>query len=146
MLQACYLTLMPARDQFHDVVRRALEADGWRITNDPYMLGFGRDVVAVDLAAERVFAAERGSELIAVEIKSFSNPSTLHDFHAALGQYLNYQLALEAVEPTRVLYLAIPSQTYARFMERDLAKASLIRYNVRVLVYNAAQEVIERWT
>ena len=133
---------MPARDQFHDVVRRALEADGWQITNDPYMLGFGRDVVA----AERVFAAERGSELIAMEIKSFSNSSTLHDFHAALGQYLNYQLALEAVEPTRVLYLAIPSQTYARFMERDLAKAALIRYNVRVLVYNAAQEVIERWT
>jgi XisH protein len=133
-------------NQYHDVVRHALEADGWRITDDPFYLGFGRDVIAVDLAAERTIAAERDGHRIAVEIKSFSNPSILHDFHAALGQYLNYQLALEATEPTRVLYLAMPSHVYQRFMERDLAKAAMARFHVRVLVYNAVQEVIEQWT
>jgi hypothetical protein len=117
-----------------------------QFTDDPYYLGFGRDILAVDLAAERTIAAERSGNKIAVEIKSFSNPSILHDFHAALGQYLNYQLALDATEPTRILYLAIPVSAYQRFMERDLARASIQRHNVRVLVYNADQEVIEQWT
>jgi hypothetical protein len=137
---------MPARDSYHNAVRHALEKDGWTITDDPYYLGFGRDILAVDLAAERTIAAERSGNKIAVEIKSFSNPSILHDFHAALGQYLNYQLALDATEPTRILYLAIPVSAYQRFLERDLARASMQRHNVRVLVYNADQEVIEQWT
>jgi hypothetical protein len=27
---------MPARDYYHEVVRIALQKDGWRITHDPY--------------------------------------------------------------------------------------------------------------
>ncbi len=137
---------MPARDNYHDTVRTALEKEGWKITADPYYLGFGRDVIAIDLAAERTIAAERDNQKIAVEIKSFNNPSILHDFHAALGQYLNYQMALETNEPTRVLYLALPNTTYARILERDLIQAALKRHNVRLLVYNTEQEVIEAWT
>ena len=134
-----------ARDAFHDAVRHALEKEGWRITDDPYFLAFGLDVMAVDLAADRTIAAERGEERIAVEIKSFSNPSLLHDFHAALGQYLNYRLAIKRTDPTRKLYLAIPVNAHARFLERDLARASLEAYEVSMLVYNAAEEVILEW-
>jgi XisH protein len=135
-----------ARDAFHDAVRRALEKEGWRITDDPYFLAFGLDVMAVDLAADRTIAAERGEERIAVEIKSFSNPSMLHDFHAALGQYLNYRLAIKRIDPTRKLYLAIPVNAHAKFLEGDLARASIEAYEVSVLVYNAAEEVILEWT
>jgi CRISPR/Cas system-associated exonuclease Cas4 (RecB family) len=137
---------MPARDQYHDAVRTALEKEGWNITEDPYYLGFGRDIIAIDLAAERTIAAERDNQKIAVEIKSFSNPSILHDFHAALGQYLNYQMAIEISEPNRILYLAIPNTAYARILERDLVQAALKRHSVRILVYNKDQEVIEVWT
>jgi hypothetical protein len=42
-----------ARDKLHDVVRTALEKDGWTITDDPLRLVFGADTMLVDLAAER---------------------------------------------------------------------------------------------
>jgi hypothetical protein len=34
--------------------------------------------------------------------------SAVFDFHLALGQFLNYRLVLEAIEPERTLYLAVP--------------------------------------
>jgi hypothetical protein len=38
----------------------------------------------VDLGAERLIAAERGTERIAVEIKSFRSPSEIHDIEEAV--------------------------------------------------------------
>jgi hypothetical protein len=134
-----------ARDAFHDAVRHALEKEGWQITDDPYRLPFGRDVVLIDLAASRIIAATRGEERIAVEIKSFTNPSLIHDFHAALGQYLNYRLVVQRNDPTRKLYLAIPVEAHEQFLERDLAQEAIHTYNVALLVYNASNEVIVQW-
>jgi XisH protein len=79
--------------------------------------------VRIDLGAERLLAAERGSEKIAVEIKSFLSESALFDYHGALGQFLNYRLVLEALEPERILYLAVPLTAYELFFQRPLAKA-----------------------
>jgi len=66
----------------------------------------------IDLGAERVIAAERDSEKIAVEIKSFLNPSIVTDFYPALGRFLSYCLALGKVDPDRQLYLAVPESLY----------------------------------
>jgi hypothetical protein len=136
---------MPARDQNHNSVRTALERAGWVITHDPYNIGFEQDVLVLDLAAERTLAAEKGSERIAVEIKAFGNPSVLYDFHAALGQYLNYQMALEIADPERLLFLAVSSNVYQRLYERAVPPAALKRHKVRVLVYNELEEVIVQW-
>jgi hypothetical protein len=70
---------MPARDIYHDHVKRALISDGWTITHDPYTLTFGQKDVFVDLGAERVIAAEKGNEKIAVEVKSFQSASDVRD-------------------------------------------------------------------
>jgi hypothetical protein len=51
---------------------------------------------------KKLWEAERK---IAVEIKSFLNTSVITDFHAALGQFLNYRLALQMTESERILYL-----------------------------------------
>ncbi len=69
----------------------------------------------IDLAAEKIIAAERGIERIAVEVKSFLGPSLVTDFHTALGQFLNYRLALDGTDPDRVLYLAVPEPAYSAF-------------------------------
>ena len=61
---------------------------------------------------EKVLAAEKAEQKIAIEIKSFLNTSAITDFHSALGQFLNYRLALQMSEPDRVLYLAVPVDTY----------------------------------
>lgn len=76
---------MPARDVFHNAVKMALEKNNWIITHDPLTLEFGLGSLYVDLGAERIIAAERSNERIAVEIKSFLSGSAVSEFHTALG-------------------------------------------------------------
>lgn len=64
-----------ARDKIHEIVKTALIDDGWTITDDPLILLPDEEGVAVDLGAEKLIAAEKGIEKIAVEVKSFSQPS-----------------------------------------------------------------------
>jgi hypothetical protein len=72
--------------------------------------------VSIDLAAEKLIAAEREGEKIAVEIKSFlEKSSAISGFHTALGQFINYRGALRRRQPERVLYLAVPLTTYIMF-------------------------------
>jgi hypothetical protein len=134
-----------AKDLFHGVVRHALEKDGWIITDDPLFLRFGGIEMYIDLGAEQILAAERGTEKIAVEIKSFLAPSTTVEFNAALGQFLKYQLALEQVQPDRILYLAIPIDTYGSFFTLELPQLLIQRYQVHLIVYEPEEEVIVLW-
>jgi hypothetical protein len=97
------IATMPAYDLLHDAVKRGLIKDGWTITADPLTFEFGGLDLYIDLAAERVLAAEKGNERIAVEIKTFLGASVVTDFHAALGQFLNYQIVLDSKDPERVL-------------------------------------------
>ncbi|NJK73585.1 MAG: hypothetical protein HC849_15425 [Oscillatoriales cyanobacterium RU_3_3] len=60
-----------AKDRFHDVVRAALEKEGWRITADPYEITVDEVDFEIDLAADELLAAEREGRKIAVEVKSF---------------------------------------------------------------------------
>jgi hypothetical protein len=72
---------MAALDKIHNAVKNALIKDGWTITADPLMLKYEGQKILIDLAAEKdflesgVFAAEKGTEKIAVEVKSFLAPS-----------------------------------------------------------------------
>lgn len=135
-----------ARDIFHDTVKRALEKDGWIITHDPYRLRYGIVDVYIDLAAEQTIAAEKEGLKIAVEVKSFAGGSTISEFHTALGQFLNYRVALEVSdEPERVLYLAIPKDVYRTFLRFEPAKTVIDRYKIFLLVYDPNREVIEQW-
>ncbi len=136
---------MAAKDKFHAVVRIALEKEQWKITDDPLRLEVGGTKFEIDLGAEQLLAAERGQEKIAVEIKTFLSDSPLTDYHAALGQFLNYRLALEISEPTRTLYLAVPVVTYETFFKREFAQISLERYQIKQIIYDPIQEVIVQW-
>jgi hypothetical protein len=63
---------MAAKDIFHDLVKQALQNEGWSITHDPFKIMLGRRRGYIDLGAEKeVIAAQKGNEKIAVEIKSF---------------------------------------------------------------------------
>jgi hypothetical protein len=103
------------KDIFHETVKQALQKEQWVITDDPLRFKFGNVNFQVDLGAERLLAAQRAGEKIAVEIKSFLNPSAITDFYSALGQFLTYRLALEVIEPERSLYLAVPLDAYQTF-------------------------------
>lgn len=92
-----------------------------------------------------MLAAEKETQKIAVEIKSFINPSVVYDFHTALGQYMNYLIGLDIQEPDRLLYLAIPDYAYLQFEKMCLILKSIETYKVRVVVYNAKNTEILSW-
>lgn len=135
-----------AKDVFHQEVRNALEKDGWVITHDPFTIRISEAVkLQIDLAAENAIAAERDLEKIAVEIKSFIGDSDISAFHTALGQYLNYCQALEEQEPDRIVYLAVPFETYQDFFQLPFIQRALVRYQVKLIIYAPKQEEIRLW-
>ena len=137
---------MSARDKFHDAVKHGLEKEGWQITHDPLRIEFGEeDKIQIDLGAEKILGASKSGQKIAVEIKSFLSDSAVFDFHLALGQYLNYRLALEATEPERILYLAVPIFAYQSFFYRDLPQAAIQKYQVNLIIYDPIKEVNVKW-
>ncbi|NQZ79358.1 MAG: fatty-acid oxidation protein subunit alpha, partial [Ekhidna sp.] len=71
------------------MVKQALENDAWRVTDDPLIVFVKDHNVAIDLGAEKLLFANKGPKKIAIEIKSFTQPSIFYAFHEALGQYLN---------------------------------------------------------
>ncbi|MFN5988776.1 MAG: XisH family protein [Dolichospermum sp.] len=135
-----------AKDVFHQQVKNALIKEGWNITHDPLTIRISEAVkLQIDLAAETTIAAERDSEKIAVEIKSFIGDSDISSFHTALGQYLNYSQALEEQEPNRIVYLAIPFETYYDFFKLPFIQRMLQRYQVKVIIYDPKQEEVRQW-
>ncbi|NEQ40736.1 MAG: fatty-acid oxidation protein subunit alpha [Okeania sp. SIO3I5] len=135
-----------AKDIFHQQVKNALIKDGWNITHDPFTIRISEAVkLHINLAAENAIAAEKGSEKIALEIKSFIADSDISSFHTALGQYLNYCQALEEQEPERIVYLAIPVEDYQNFFQLPFIQRSLKRYQVKLIIYNPKLEVISEW-
>jgi hypothetical protein len=136
---------MAAKDLFHEAVRRGLEKDQWTITDDPLELEWEEVKVKIDLAAERLIAAERGGEKIAVEIKSFIGTSAISDFHTALGQFLNYRIMLEVNESDRLLYLAVPLEAYETFFQSRFAQVAVERHQLKLIVYEPVTEEIVQW-
>lgn len=106
-----------AKDIFHDLVREGLEKEGWTITDDPYQIELNKANFQIDLAAEKIIAAQKNNQKTAVEIKSFLNPSAVTGFYGALGQFLSYRLVLKNIEPQRILFLAIPLDAYEDFFQ-----------------------------
>lgn len=69
-----------AKDLYHEHVPEALIKDGWAITSDPYIIETEDVDYEVDLGAEKIIAAEKGQEKIAVEVKSFVASSFVYSF------------------------------------------------------------------
>jgi len=136
---------MARKDFYHETVRHALEKDGWIITDDPLDLSTGEVELLADLGAERVIAAERNSEKIAVEIKSFVGQSPVSEFHKALGQYENYRTSLEELEPDRTILLAIPMFAWKEFFQRPFIQKVIAKNRIELIIFDSKNETILQW-
>ena len=136
---------MPAKEAFHEVVKIALQKDGWQITHDPYTLQAGTLELYIDLGAEKVVAAEKDGQKIAVEIKSFIGPSKISQFYTALGQFISYRAALQQQETDRILYLAVPSNVYDSFFTMGFIQSLVQQNQVHLMIYDIEQEAIAQW-
>ncbi len=134
-----------ARDIYHDVVRQALEADGWTITDDPFPVSYGDHNLFVDLGAQRLIAAERADEKIAVEIKSFIGRSPVNDLENALGQFMLYRSILQQNEPDRQLYLAVEVRVAEGIFASALGRLALDDFTLRIIVFDEDTARIQQW-
>jgi len=135
---------MPAKDVYHDAVRNALVKDGWTITDDPFRLVWGKRDFYVDLGAERMVAAEKAGQRIAVEVKSFLGASQMHDLELALGQFLLYRSILEEQDPDRRLFLAIPVEA-AEIFEEPVGQFLISTHMIQAVIFDPDKEEILRW-
>jgi hypothetical protein len=136
---------MPREDRIKAAVVQALLKAGWTITADPFTPEYEGTEVFADLAAERLLAAEKGTERILVEIKSFLGPSKIHGFETALGQYLLYRGVLSLVDPGRKTYLAVSEQGYQRVFGLKLVQTIAQQHRLAVLVVNLDQVEVTQW-
>lgn len=137
---------MPARDIYHECCKKALIKEGWNITHDPYLITFGTKNVFVDLGAERMLAAEKDKQRIAVEIKSFRSASDIQDLEMAVGQYVFYRSLLSRFEAGRKLFLAVPESVFASTLSAAIARPVLEDLSIAVIAFDPVKEVICRWT
>ena len=134
-----------ARDKIHTPVKEALIDDGWLVTDDPLYMKVGNLPIFIDLGAERVFGAEKDDERIAVEVKTFGNPSFITALYEAVGKYVVYRKALRLEESDRTLYLAMPEDVYIRYSAEPLFIGTLEDENVNLILFETDIEKITKW-
>lgn len=69
----------------------------------------------------------------------------LSEFHTALGQFLNYRTALAGFEPQRILYLAVPIDTYSTFFALRFTQTVIETHGVYLLIYEPQREEVVAW-
>lgn len=134
-----------ARDTIHGAVVETLNNEGWIVTHDPLTFRLNKNRVMVDLGIERIIGVEKDKERLAIEVKSFTNVSTLHAYYEALGQYIFYSDLLEFKESDRTLFLAIPQDAYSKLLKNDLIEMSLNWRSVRLLIIDIVERKIVQW-
>ena len=135
-----------AKDIFHEAVKKALIKDGWTITDDPLrLLSKEEGGIETDLGAEKMIIAEKELQRIAVEVKSFNNPSLIHDFMRATGQYVSYETAILQKHLNRQMFLAMPYYVFEKLQLLDFITAVIERFHIKIILYNPETETIEEW-
>ena len=134
-----------ARDLMHDLVKDILISEGWKITHDPYRLRYEEKKIEIDLGAERLLAAEKASERILIEVKSFLTSSAFYEFHAAIGQYINYRRIMRLNQEARTLYLALPFDVFEQLLMDEFGQLTITEEDLKLIVFDPYHKRIHQW-
>jgi XisH protein len=146
---------MALRDAIHNAVKQALIKDGWKITNDPYVIAYGERFLFVDLGAEdtqdpnelvgNFIGAEKENLQIAVEIKELRGHSVIVELEQAIGQYVLYGLLLNRIDPKRKIYLAIPDKAYQELFTEAIGELVISNLPLRLVVIDMQKAEVKKW-
>jgi hypothetical protein len=138
---------MPRRDAYHDSVKAALIKDGWRITHDPFPIGFRGTILFADLGAEKLVGTSRRRRKISIEVKVLSAPARFAKFECAVGQYVIYRRLMMSLKVRRRLYLAVPSPVFVTFFQNKAAVREVVAgEQIKLLIFDPLKQEIVRWT
>ncbi len=133
---------MPAKDRYHDAVKRAFIKEGWIILDDQYFIGTETRQLWVDLHIQD----KTGERRLLVEVKSFlAGESVVENLANAIGKYQIYEAAIALRKLQLPLYLAIPIHTFEGIFNEDIVQELTRKIKVRLIVYDPEKEVIVRW-
>jgi len=140
-LESLVFTL-PAKDHYHDTVKRALRKDGWIILDDQYFIGTEARQLWVDLHIEDA----AGQRRLLVEVKSFlGGESAVENLANAIGKYQIYEAAIAIRKLQLPLYLAIPIRAYEGIFSEDIVTELTRNIEINLIIYDPENEVIVRW-
>jgi hypothetical protein len=132
---------MPAKDKYHDTVKRALLKAGWRILGEQLYLSDNQRHVWIDLRAQ-----QSDNPVLLIEIKGFEgNSSPIDALMAAIGQCVIYKAMIDYLERIELLYLAVPTAAYGGVFQTPVAQQALKNLGVRLMVFDPETEEVILW-
>lgn len=137
---------MPRKDAHHELVKTALAKDGWRITEDPYLIGFRGTLLFADLGAEKAVGLSHQRRKITIEIKVLDEPARFAKFECAVGQYVIYRRLMLSLQLQRELYLAVSESVYANFFQKKPAVMEVVTgEKIKLLVFDPLRQEVVQW-
>src|SRR5258708_34092966 len=133
---------MPAKDRYHDPVKRALVKDGWTIDSEQVLFVIANRHVWIDIQASR--AAE--AVTILIEVKGFEGPSQVEQLVEAVGKYTVYRAVIDDAGGENIsLYLALPEKAYMGVLEERIGIIVRQQAQLKLLVFDPNNEEITAW-
>jgi|SRR5579859_3956307 len=133
---------MPAKDRYHDVVKRALIKAGWNIDDEQFALTVEQRNLWIDLKVSKTEA----NLVVLVEVKElFDVDSAVEALANALGKIELYRLALQNNKLNYPLYLAVTKQAYEGILNEKLGQLAIDHARILLLVFDQEREEIVKW-
>ncbi len=104
-----------------------------------------KDKMYIDLGAEKLIAATKEKQKIAVEVKSLVARSMISAFHELVGQFITCSSVLKKQESDRVLYVAVPNDAYATLFQKDFVIDIVGTFKIKVFVFEPDDKKILKW-
>jgi hypothetical protein len=97
------------------------------------------------MEAEKFIIANKGNIKILVEVKPLKNRSLLYDFHAAIGQYIDYQGIINDENLDQSLYLATSDTVFNEMQQKPFYERRLVENHVKLIIVDIQKEIILEW-
>lgn len=134
---------MPAKDRYHDIVKRALIKDGWTIEDEQFTLTVDKRNLWIDMQASK----GTPQLIILIEVKELAKvDSAIEALANALGKYELYRLALQASNLNYPLYLAVTKQSHEGILSEQIGKLALEHAQIPLIIVDVELEQIIQWT
>jgi len=133
---------MPAKDRYHDALKRALLKEGWAIDDEQITLTVDERHLWIDLQISHHVSRQ----IFLVEVKELSEvDSPIEALANALGKIALYRLAIRLEKIEIPIVLAVSEASYNGILSEVIGQHSVTEANIPLIVFNPQKEEIVLW-